>query len=128
MDPSLIGAVTGTADMYGNRPIYIRTILHTLRINKVLWCHRRLVFFVDKKKSSHRRRCASQKRRHWDPGGPYSAFFVVLAAGGLVLVPKNKEGAGWIHVDTTQETYKKSLEGVVRTIAEECIAAAFRQW
>ena len=51
MDPSLIGAVTGTADMYGNRPIYIRTILHTLRINKVLWCHRRLVFFVDKKKA-----------------------------------------------------------------------------
>ena len=46
-----------------------------------------------------------------------------ICCHSLVLVSQSEEGAGWPHT-VTQETFKKSLQWTMRSIAEEDFATA----
>ncbi len=58
--------------------------------------------------------------------GPPPTLFAGSHPSGLFPLPESESQAGWPDIDT--ETFKNSWEGVVRSIAKEDFAAAFRPW
>ncbi len=74
----------------------------------------------------HRRHCGGLLSSEGGEDSPPSALFAGLAQADFFLFPKVKaELAGQT---LTQETFKNSWEGVIRSVAKEDFAAAFRSW